>query len=412
MRLLHISDWHLGRVTYRCSRAPDHEAVLAETIDIAREVRPHLICHTGDVFDGFRPGYGDMTWAVDVLQELAGLAPVVVLAGNHDSEALFRLFARFQTGDSNLYFIDKALPPEDGGILEFPGAGDDVVRLACVPFVHANRMVDRFEDPRSWMTSYADRIHRIEEALNRGLTHGYDPGRHILLFAAHLHVTGARFSGSERPLHVSDTYASRLEQLPQVSYAAFGHIHRPQDLPGTSVGRYAGSPIPLDFGEEGEQKEIVIVEAEPGRPAKITPRRLSGGRPLRTLLGTLEEITKQAPHVGSALCRVTVRTEEPQPNLAELLHELLPEAVLLDVNEDCAATRLDVVVPGGDDDQTDLSFGDLFSEYLQEEQTHGASAETVLSTFETLLQAVELEEPARLPEIDAILAKPLSGGDS
>src|SRR2546430_1057392 len=64
MRLLHVSDWHIGRQTYRCSRAPDHEAVLREIVELAREVRPHLVLHTGDVFDGLRPGYAEMAFAV------------------------------------------------------------------------------------------------------------------------------------------------------------------------------------------------------------------------------------------------------------------------------------------------------------------------------------------------------------
>src|SRR6266508_280265 len=94
MRLLHISDWHLGRLTYRCPRTPDHESVLEEILELARDVRPHLICHTGDVFDGLRPGYPEMTRAIDALEELGAVAPVVVVAGNHDSPALFRLFNR------------------------------------------------------------------------------------------------------------------------------------------------------------------------------------------------------------------------------------------------------------------------------------------------------------------------------
>lgn len=410
MRLLHISDWHLGRLTYRCPRTPDHESVLEEILELARDVRPHLICHTGDVFDGLRPGYPEMTRAIDALEELAAVAPVVVVAGNHDSPALFRLFNRLQGGTPRIHFVDQARPPADGGILEFPGAENEVIRLAPLPFVHANRMVDRFEDSRTWMASYADRIHRIEDALNRGLTESYDPARDVLIFGAHLYVTGARFSGSERPLHVSDTYACRLERLPQVSYSAFGHIHRPQRLPGSAAtGRYAGSAICLDFGEEGEQKEVVVVEAEPGRPATVTPHPLTGGRPLRTLVGTLEEIERLAPDVGCSLCRVTVRTETPTSDLAELLRELCPEAVLLEVNEDCAATRLEVVEAKDVEAEAEPSFEELFRSYLAERGTKGASADRVLKTFETLLHAVEEEEEPELPEIDKLLTQPLAG---
>src|SRR5919109_4874329 len=115
MRLLHVSGWHIGRQTYRCSRVPDHEAALGEIVELAREARPHLVLHTGDVFDGFRPGYAEMAFAIEALEELAALAPVVVVAGNHDSPALFRLFRRLQGGATRIPFVDQARPPEDGG---------------------------------------------------------------------------------------------------------------------------------------------------------------------------------------------------------------------------------------------------------------------------------------------------------
>ncbi len=406
MRLLHISDWHLGRMTYRYSRAPDHEAVLEETIGYARALRPHLILHTGDLFDAFRPGYAEMARGIDALQELAAIAPVVVVAGNHDSPALFRLFNQLLGEGSRIRFIDQARRPEEGGVLEFPGMGDEVIRLAPLPFVHANRMVERFEDSSTWMVTYADRIHLIEDALGRGLREGYDTSRDVLLFAAHLYVSGARFCGSERPLHISDAYGCRLERLPQVSYAAFGHIHRPQALPTTVVnGRYAGSPICLDFGEEGEQKEIVIVEAEPGRPATVTTQSLSGGRPLRTLNGTFEEIRSHAPTVGNALCRVTVRTDTPTENLSELLHELCPEATFVDVNEDCAATRIEVVEATEAQAEVEPSLRDLFRTYIAEQGTRGADAKRVLKRFEQLLDAVDEEAPPRIPDLDQLLAK-------
>jgi exonuclease SbcD len=409
MRLLHVSDWHIGRQTYRCSRVSDHEAALGEIVELARETRPHVVLHTGDVFDGFRPGYAEMAFAVEALEELAAFAPVVVVAGNHDSPALFRLFDRLQGPDPRIRFVDRVRPAADGGVLDLPGADGEVVRIAFLPFVHANRMVDRFEDATTWTATYSERIQRIEEELERGLAAGYDPTRHVLLFAAHLYVSGARFSGSERPLHVSDAYATRLRRLPNVSYAAFGHIHLPQPLPRRVTGRYAGSPIPLDFGEEHERKEVVLVEAEPGNPAVVTPVALDGGRPLRTLVGTLAEIQEAAPAVGDALCRVTVCTDEPIPDLAALVAELLPAATVVEVNEDCAATRLEVVEATVTEAHAEPGFRELFREYLAERGTRGAQASRVLRTFETLVQAVETEEIARLPDLDELLLERVRG---
>lgn len=409
MRLLHVSDWHIGRQTYRCSRVPDHEAALAEIVELAREARPHLVLHTGDVFDGFRPGYAEMAFAVEALEELAALAPVVVIAGNHDSPALFRLFDRLQGADPRIRFVDRVRPPAHGGVLDLPGADGEGVRIAFLPFVHANRMVDRFEDASTWTATYSERIQRIEEELERGLAAGYDPSRHVLLFAAHLYVSGARYSGSERPVHVSEAYATRLRRLPNVAYAAFGHIHLPQPLPRRVTGRYAGSPIPLDFGEEREQKEVVLVDAEPGAPAVVTPIQLEGGRPLRTIVGTLDEVRAAAPTVGDALCRVTVCTDEPVPDLAALVAELLPGATVVEVNEDCAATRLEVVEATVTEADAEPGFRELFREYLAERGTGGAQANRVLHAFETLVQAVETEELARLHDLDELLLERVRG---
>ncbi len=130
MRLLHISDWHLGRLTYNCSRVPDHDRVIREITEIAKEFRPHLICHTGDVFDAFRPSYPDLARGVDALQTLAALAPVVVICGNHDSPALFRLFATLLGKKSRIRFIDSARPPQNGGLIEFPGEKTEKRRSA------------------------------------------------------------------------------------------------------------------------------------------------------------------------------------------------------------------------------------------------------------------------------------------
>ena len=146
-----------------------------------------------------------------------------------------------------------------------PSAAGERIRLAPLPFIHANRVVDAFDSPDTWNADYADRVQGYEDILAQGLITGLDPARDILLFAAHLHVGGASYSGTERQITVSDAYATRAERLPVVSYAAFGHIHKPQRLPGPVPGRYAGSPIQLDFGEEGEEKQVVLVEAAPGQ---------------------------------------------------------------------------------------------------------------------------------------------------
>jgi exonuclease SbcD len=411
MKLLHVSDWHLGRTTYNASRVEDHDKVLAEILDLARQEKPDLVLHTGDLFESIRPAYEDMDRGVRALQALAEVAPVVVLCGNHDSPALFRLFndllghgpagAPFSLTSSHkpsrIRFIDRPRPADDGGVLSFPmGRGGDI-HLATLPFVHANRMVRDFEKPETWMAAYADRVQQLQQNLSDGLVEKANLARDVLVFAAHLHVAGATFSHSERQIHVTDTYASRVEHVPKVSYAAFGHIHKPQPLPQNEKGWFAGSPIPLDFGEIGEQKFAIVVEAEPGRPPSIQPVPLSGGRPLRKLEGTLDALRALAPSVGKALCLVTVHTEAPVPDLSEQVRQIFPQATVLQVAESCSARKA-VALCKEDVEAAEPSFEEMFREYLAENGTKAASVDRVLSTFSALLAAVDQEEKPTFPE--------------
>jgi exonuclease SbcD len=406
MKLLHLSDWHLGRETYNTSRAEDHDAVIGEMLTHAREHKPDLIVHTGDLFDVVRPAYPEMARGVNALQELAVTAPVVVLCGNHDSPALFDLFGQLIGPSSPVHFVSRARPPDQGGILSFPTSADEMIRLAPLPFVHANRMLDGFEEPGRWAALYADRVHLVEQVLDRGLLDGFDHRRDVAIFAAHLYVGNAVLSGSERKIQVGDNYATHLEHLPVVTYAAFGHIHKPQKLPGGLVdGCYAGSPIQLDFGELGEAKRIVLVEARPGHPPEVQSLPLSGGRQLWKFDGTMEELAEAAPGIGRVLALLTVHSPSTIADLQARVQDLLPRAVILDVYPVAADRQLGVSVvtaPSG----PEPGIEELFRNYLAEQGTRGAAADRVMATFSKLLEAIETEQEPVFPEEAAVSGTP------
>lgn len=402
MKLLHTSDWHLGRVTYNHPRSDDHDAVLREITQIARDRHPDLILHTGDLFDVVRPAYPDIERGMHALQELARFAPVVVVCGNHDSPALFRIFQNLLGDDARIRFVDRPRHPRNGGILEFPTAAGERIRLAALPFIHANRVVDAFDAPESWNADYAERVQSYEDILAKGLEEGSDSASDILLFAAHLHVGGASFSGSERAITVADAYATRSERIPAVSYAAFGHIHKPQRLPGPVPGRYAGSPIQLDFGEEGEEKQVVFVEASPGRPAEIEDIKLKGGRPLMRVSGTLEELRQKAAEVGNALCLVTVHTETTVPELSRSVRDALPHATVLEVFERSAAPSARIVTRAGGDERTEPSNRELFAVYL--DQLAVRDRQKTSDVFIEILEALSSEQEPHFAEEDLLIA--------
>src|SRR5699024_1412281 len=138
---------------------------------------------------------------------------------------------------------------------------------------------DDSASPASGTRDYARRLRDIQAEFQRGLLDGYQPDHDILVFAAHLYVEGALPSWTERPVEISDAYLTEAAALPAVSYAALGHIHRPQAITrGGLAARYAGSPLQLDFGEAGEDKSVVVADVDPGRPVRVELVPLRAGR--------------------------------------------------------------------------------------------------------------------------------------
>lgn len=422
VKLLHTSDWHIGRDAATVSRTEDFDSVLREIVDIARKQKPDFILHSGDLFDVARPAVADMRTGIAALQALAAVAPVVVIAGNHDSPPLFRLFNLLGNGVSagehtaaggRITFTDRARTTADGGILDLrTDSTPHRLRLATMPFVHANRFADIFRSPQTSTRDYADQLRLFQLDLANGLQDGYRQHDDVLVFAAHLYIEGALLSRSERRMDVTDSYASLASALPPVAYAALGHIHRPQDVPGVGFPcRYSGSPLQLDFGETGEQKSVVLVEVEPGRPAHVQTVDLHAGRPLKLVTGTLDQIAARAHDVGHAIVRVTVDTDTPTPHLGDRVRELLPEAAIVAVEENCSAVRVKVLDSASAAADDEPSLEEMFRDYLAAVGTPGARADHVLTSFATLLDAAAHSETEHdcgpLPEeqlLSAVLA--------
>jgi exonuclease SbcD len=388
-RILHISDWHVGASLYRADRSPDHAAVLGETIALAQEHRPDLILHTGDVFDALIPGHRAMRQAIDALTALAQVAPVIALAGNHDHPRLFEVFATLRGLDPRLTFVGRVKPPADGGILDVPTAAGERIRVAPVPFIHQNRFVDWFGDDTRIHATYADKLRAINGALGEGLLDGYDGARDVLVYAAHVHVSGALLGGSERRVHITEEYATGPESFPAVSYAALGHIHRPQTVTGAVTAEYAGSPLALDFGEREESKSLVLVDCAPGRPAQVQRLALSGGRPLRLLTGSLAEVEAAAGDVSEAIVKVVVQTEEPIAGLVDHVRALLPDATIVEIVEHASSRRLEAAHAHGEQER-EQTLDELFDDYLAEHGTRTVPAATVKALW-TALQTEEAD---------------------
>lgn len=324
-RLLHTSDWHLGVTVRGYSRRDDHAAVIDEIVAIAERTRPDLIVHTGDLFDGHRPAMAEFGDAITSMRRLAEVAPVALLAGNHDSAGVFEVLALaledFTSSDVAEGRHDPAAPcpyrirvhPKPttavkGAVTVYPTASGGTLRLVGVPFVHQNRVLRDFAEAAASNATYADRLSEILATYTDVCFDDFDPGADVAVLASHLHLRGARTS-TERTIHISEDYATDAAAIDaRYGYLAFGHIHVPQVVAGER-GRYAGSILEVDFGEEGESKQVTVVDLEPGRPAAVHDVPLTVGRRLRRItlpIGSLDQLAGQA---ADAIVELTVTAE-------------------------------------------------------------------------------------------------------
>ncbi len=328
MKLLHTSDWHLGAKLGRHDRTPDHLEALRGLLEVAEREAPDLILHTGDLFDSSRPPHETLRLGVSALGRLARIAPTVVIAGNHDSPTLLHVIDDLAAAADprRLWLVTT---PE---VLSFPGLAELPVSVACVPFIPPGAIADFASgDPSRFEGDYADGI----QALNRGLleeAHQEAGPGGIVLYAAHLHLQGARPGKSERRITVGEDYAAHVEGLHRASYCAFGHIHDPQLLPGgTAQGRYAGSLIALDFGERERTKQAVLVTI--GDDVRVDTCDLPAGRPLTEVAGTLADLQGRAEGGGLDGCILKGRviSEDPILDLADRLAEWSPDCAVFEL---------------------------------------------------------------------------------
>ena len=325
MRVLHTSDWHLGKVLKGVSRLEEQRAVMAEIVEIARDQEAGVVLVAGDIFESAAPSPDAQALAWQTLLALSATgARVIAIAGNHDNahafDAVRPLFAEI-----GITVLGAPRRSDDGGVIAIEAGGERAV-VAALPFcsqrgiVRAEQLMTRTAAEQSG--EYAARLGRLIKALSAGF--GADT---VNLFVAHAMVRGGRLGGGERDAQTIEEYWIDATAFPaSAHYVALGHLHRPQELPGATRIRYSGSPIHVDFGEENDHKSVAVVDVRPGAPAVVNEIPLETPRRLRTLEGTLEQLRAQASSVGDDFLRVLV--DEPQRvGLADEVRDLLPNAL-------------------------------------------------------------------------------------
>jgi exonuclease SbcD len=301
MRLLHTSDWHIGRSLHGTELLAEQEAVLGGLAAVVAAESVDVVLVAGDVYDRAVPSADAQAVLSRVVARLRRAGATVVLTpGNHDSARRLGTFSELLAAGG--LHVRAETPRLDEPVLLADEHGE--VAIYGLPFLEPE--IARFE-----LGIPAARSHEavLAEAMDRVRADLFlrPDTRSVVL--AHAFVGGGLPSDSERDISVGGVDLVPAPVFDGVDYVALGHLHRPQTL--TPRLRYSGSPLAYSFGEAGQQKQVWLVDLDASGLAGVRPLPLPCPRPLAVLTGTLEELLADPRHADAEGSFVSARLTDP-----------------------------------------------------------------------------------------------------
>lgn len=318
MRLMHLSDLHLGKRVNEFSMLEDQEYILEEILRAAEQVRPAAVIIAGDVYDKAVPPVEAVRLFDDFLIQLVRLEiPVFIISGNHDSPERIAFGAQLMEG-SGVY-----MSPVCSGRVEPVFLDDEFGRTAVysLPFLKPAHIRRFFPDEK--VESYTDAMRVMISHMEP------DPSLRSVLIT-HQFVTGASTCESEE-ISVGGTDNVDAAVFEPFDYVALGHLHGPQSV-GRETVRYCGTPLKYSFSEAGHEKSITVAELREKGDITISTIPLVPKRNLRELRGSYMELTAKYFYDGTPTedyLHIVLTDEEDVPDALGKLRLIYPNIMRL-----------------------------------------------------------------------------------
>ncbi|GII98968.1 exodeoxyribonuclease I subunit D [Sediminihabitans luteus] len=357
MRILHTSDWHLGRTLHGVDLLEHQAAYLDHLVELARDEDVDAVLVAGDVYDRAIPPVEAVTLLSDAVRRLAEHAHVVLTSGNHDSAVRLGFGAALMRPEVHIRAAvagvadPVVVPARDGGapalVYALPYLDPDACRasLADPPTDPGAAPVLLARSHEAVMSAAVRRV-AADLARRRALPPGADAGPHApAVLMGHAFVVGGQASESERDIRVGgvDAVPAGVFAGAGLDYLALGHLHGPQAVSvpadgAPTLARYSGSPLAYSFSEMHQKKSTVLLDlrehgplgeagdAGAGSSAELVPAPVP--RRLADLTGPLDDLlgAAGADHVDDWL-RVTVTDAARPTELVARVKARFPHAL-------------------------------------------------------------------------------------
>lgn len=354
MKLIHLSDLHIGKRVYEYSMNEDQQHIISEILGIIADEAPDCVMIAGDVYDRPVPSADAVGIFDDMLFRLSETGiPVFIISGNHDSPERLAFGNRL---------IDKSgihlSPVYDGNVTPFTlhdSFGD--VNIYMLPFIKPASVRRFFEDEE--ISSYTDAVKAAVSHMEIDTS-----ARNILV--THQFVTGALRSESE-DISVGGTDNVDASVFDCFDYVALGHLHRPQNV-GSERIRYCGSPLKYSFSEAGHEKSVTVAELSGKGSLTVRTVPLVPLHDMKELKGSYEELTLKSTYENTSYrddyMHITLTDELDIPDAVSKLRVIYRNLMKLDY--DNARTRSGGTVTGVDVPEN-MSPAELFARFYKQQ---------------------------------------------
>lgn len=377
MKLIHLSDLHIGKRVNEVSMLEDQAYILAQILGILDQEQPDAVLICGDVYDKSIPPAEAVSLFDEFLCQLARRkVAVFLISGNHDSPERLAFAGRLL--DASGIHLAPVYHGEIAPIVLSDAHGP--VYFWLLPFLKPAHVRRFFPDAA--VESYTNACRTVLQQLS------LDPeARNVLL--AHQFVTGSLTCESEQ-ISVGGTDNVDAAVFSDFDYVALGHIHSPQNI-GTPRIRYCGTPLKYSFSECSQQKSVTVAELGPKgrlglRTVALTPRH-----DLRQIRGSYAQLTDRAFYQGTAVedyLHIILTDEDDVPEAAARLRVIYPN--LMKLTYDNARTRAGAPIDCAADVQKKSPL-ELFAQ-LYEQQNNQPLSDIQRTFLAQLIESIQEED--------------------
>lgn len=336
VKIIHTSDWHLGKKLHRYSRREDHQAMMNYFIKIVEVKKIEVFIIAGDLFDQFRPDYDALNDFLSFLKRLIDLnCYPVLITGNHDSNNLLGALNSYLEKDQIIIFND--LTSENEKIIKI---NDTKILFKGLPYFKENQIQEYYLKKRKdkgYLKSDEGDFPDIEDLLidyaKIKSTESYD----YSIFLGHHLFSKYELSGSEDSVFLSGLDSINYKSLGDFNYFAFGHIHKYQKLSDNAY--YCGSPVAINFGEPQQKYYNLLSTDNPTQNFLIEKFDIPCFRQLfyikdssQKILDKIQSLPNIQKNELSGLAEIMVTLKEPDPNLQDQINQILKDKNIVPLN--------------------------------------------------------------------------------